>query len=115
MCEVKREYYKTGELESECFELNEKKEGIYKSYYPDGQLEIICSYIDGKINGEHKYYHINGQLCEICFYTDDKMNGEYRRYDPLKRLLKTLMFENGVLSNVNYKKIVSCEEYENIN
>ena len=23
MCEVKREYYKTGELKSECFELNQ--------------------------------------------------------------------------------------------
>ena len=27
MAEVKRTYYKSGELESECFEINDKKNG----------------------------------------------------------------------------------------
>ena len=50
MAEVKRTYYESGELESECFEINGKKNGEYKEYYEDGQLYIICSYIDGKTN-----------------------------------------------------------------
>jgi antitoxin component YwqK of YwqJK toxin-antitoxin module len=52
MAEVKRTYYETGELESEVFLLNGKKNGEYKSYHRNGQLRVIYSYIDGKINGE---------------------------------------------------------------
>ena len=48
MAEVNRTYYKTGELKSECFEINGKKNGEYKRYHQNGQLNIICSYIDGK-------------------------------------------------------------------
>ena len=36
MCEVKREYYKTGELKSECFEINGKKNGEEKTYHENG-------------------------------------------------------------------------------
>jgi antitoxin component YwqK of YwqJK toxin-antitoxin module len=32
MAEVRREYYSTGELKYECFEINGKKEGEYLSY-----------------------------------------------------------------------------------
>ena len=48
MAEVKREYYESGKLKSECFEINGKKNGEYKRYHQNGQLNIICSYIDGK-------------------------------------------------------------------
>ena len=41
MTEVKRTYYSTGELRSEWFEVNEKKEGEYKSYHKNGKLKAI--------------------------------------------------------------------------
>ena len=46
MADVKIIYYETGELKSECFVINDKKNGIYKSYHPDGQLNVSCIYID---------------------------------------------------------------------
>ena len=52
MAEVKRTYYETGELESEVFLLNGKKNGEYKSYRENGQLESISSYNNDEINGE---------------------------------------------------------------
>jgi antitoxin component YwqK of YwqJK toxin-antitoxin module len=38
---VHRTYYETGELESEVFMNNGKKEGEYKNYYESGQLKDI--------------------------------------------------------------------------
>ena len=52
MAEVKRTYYNNGELESEVFVINGKRNGNYKEYHENGQLMEICSYIDGKKNGE---------------------------------------------------------------
>ena len=52
MAEVKRTYYNNGELESEVFLLNGKRNGEYKEYHMNGQLYWICSYIDDKLYGE---------------------------------------------------------------
>ena len=66
MAEVKREYYKSGELKSEVFVINGKYHGEYKKYYENGQLELLCSYIDNKMNGEIKSYFPDGQLRYIA-------------------------------------------------
>ncbi len=71
MAELRRQYYLTGELYSEVFIINGKKEGQFRSYYPNGTLCIICNYVNGKINGEYKQYHQNGQLNVISNYNDD--------------------------------------------
>jgi antitoxin component YwqK of YwqJK toxin-antitoxin module len=47
MAEVKRTYYMNGELESEVFEINGKRNGEYKSYHENGELHVICSYENG--------------------------------------------------------------------
>ena len=57
MAEVVRTYYYTGELESEVYNVNGKKNGEYKKYHPSGQLWEICSYTDDKRNGECKVYY----------------------------------------------------------
>ena len=48
MAEVKRTYYKSGELKSEVFVIDGKMYGEYKKYHSNGELYIICSYVDGK-------------------------------------------------------------------
>ncbi len=70
MSELTREYYHRGELYSEVFMINGKKEGEYRSYYPNGKLCIICNYVNDKIIGEYKQYHQNGQLNVIAQYID---------------------------------------------
>jgi antitoxin component YwqK of YwqJK toxin-antitoxin module len=64
MAKVVRIYYdmEQTKLNEEYYEIDEKKEGIYKRYYGNGNLMKICNYIDDKRNGEFKSYHMNGQL-----------------------------------------------------
>ena len=52
MAELKKEYFESGELKSECFEVNGKKYGEHKIYNKNGQLLNSCSYVDGKKNGD---------------------------------------------------------------
>jgi antitoxin component YwqK of YwqJK toxin-antitoxin module len=58
MAKVVRTYHddEQTKVREEYFEINGKKEGIYKSYHENGKLEEICNYIDGKKEGEYKYY-----------------------------------------------------------
>jgi antitoxin component YwqK of YwqJK toxin-antitoxin module len=68
MAEVVRTYHDTGELLSEVYVIDGKKNGIYKEYYYSGQLWVICSYTDDKINGEYKIYYPSGKLIEKHYY-----------------------------------------------
>ena len=47
MAEVKRTYYESGALKSECFEINGKKNGEYKYYFANGELIHKCYYDNG--------------------------------------------------------------------
>ena len=71
---VIRTYYdkEQTKLKTEYFQLNGKRNGIYKSYHSNGQLESEVNYIDGKENGIHKSYYKNGQLREEVNYIDGK-------------------------------------------
>ncbi len=97
MAEVKYIYYPNGQLSAEWFEINGKREGIFKSYHLNNSniaelfdvskntdktlhICIISYYVNGKLNGEFKSYYKNGQLCSICSYIDDKIQGEYKKY-----------------------------------
>ena len=66
--QVIRNYYETGELQEEYFQLNGKKEGEYKRYNYNGNLYAICNYFNGHPKGEYKSYHENGELKEIRNY-----------------------------------------------
>ena len=115
MAEVKREYYPTGELESEWFEINGKKEGEFKLYYNIdcesnhenvsecdrifyGQLMIIYSYVGDKLHGEYKQYYSNGQLSCSVMYIDDKRNGEYKRYFESGQLEEICLYIDGEIN-----------------
>ena len=54
MAKVVRTYHddEKTKLREEYYEINGKKEGLYKKYYYNGQLEVICNYTDDKINGK---------------------------------------------------------------
>ena len=64
MAKVVRTYFnkKQTKLKEEYYEVNKRKEGIYKSYFENGNIDIICNYINGKKNGEYKLYYSNGQF-----------------------------------------------------
>lgn len=113
MAEIKRTYYKSGKLLSECFEINGVKNGEFKKYHENGQLRQIYTYVNDKINGEYKDYYENGcelffkhknmlktdffgQLCVICTYVDGKLNGEYTTYYSNGDLEDSYIYINGI-------------------
>jgi antitoxin component YwqK of YwqJK toxin-antitoxin module len=72
MTELKRTYYESGNIESEVFIINGKKEGYYKKYYENENIELIFPYIDNKLNGYCKRYGTTGNLHYICNMTNNK-------------------------------------------
>ena len=88
MAKVVRTYHDTGELQSEVYMINGKKNGMYKEYYRNGQLWKIFSYIDDKLNGEYKRYYSSGQLNIICSYTDDNHIQMIRRMANINIIMK---------------------------
>ena len=54
---------------------------VIKTYHYTGELKSEVYYVNGKKNGEYKKYYENGQLWEICSYTNDKKNEKYKMYD----------------------------------
>ncbi len=100
MVEYKREYYNSGELEKEYFEINEKKEGEFKSYYKNGKIREIYTYIDGKRNGEYKYYFPDGSLTTIGTSVNDNKNGEFKYYSD-NVLVDSCIYINGVRKTVD--------------
>lgn len=86
--EVKKEYYSTGELESETAMLGDKLEGVKKYYYRSGKLKSFETYKNGIKDGPYEYYFENGQLRQSCNYTNGKFNGNLKEY-----------YSNGVLKN----------------
>ena len=90
---MQREYYDTGELLSEVFVINGKKEGKCKIYYANGNINVICHYVNNKLNGVYINYFMNipGQIYDICYFLDDIKQGECKRY-----------YDNGQLLEIYY-------------
>ena len=66
--ELKKSYYENGQLKSETYYINNKRNGLSKEYYENGQLEGEGSYKDNRYIGEWRTYHENGKLRSIENY-----------------------------------------------
>lgn len=90
---MQRKYYDTGELKSEVFVIDGKKEGKCKVYYSNGNINVICNYVNNKLNGEYINYFCNtpGQIYDIGYFLDGKRQGECKRY-----------YDNGQLLEIYY-------------
>jgi antitoxin component YwqK of YwqJK toxin-antitoxin module len=97
MAEVKRTYYDSGELCQEYFEVDGKKEGIYKSYHQSGNIEEIVPYINGLQNGEIKWYWENGKIETEFFMKNGKYHGEHKQYDENGELYEYRMYVDDII------------------
>jgi len=124
MTEVERTYYESGELRSEVFVINSKKEGEYKEYSRKGKIIKKKFYTDNKLNGEsidyyseendyiplilskpniaREYYNMTGKFCiddqnlkVSQTYIDDKLNGEYKSYHYNGKIDESIMYIDG--------------------
>ncbi len=99
--ETKREYYENGELKSEVYYLNYKKEGEYREYYQ--------SQDDHQLQGDNQSPVDNRQIHVICNYLDGKLCGEFKLYSKSKVGSIPKLKEKRIYSNNG--KILEKKEY----
>lgn len=90
---VYREYYKNGNTKIEGY-LDQKgeKSGIWKGYSENGQIQSETFFLEGKKNGHTVVFLPNGKPKYIGEYKDDIKIGLWRFYDDQGNLSKEVEF-----------------------
>jgi antitoxin component YwqK of YwqJK toxin-antitoxin module len=76
------EYWTNGNIGSEYYIKNGKKDGVCKSYYITGELFSIEFYKNGKNFGLYRKYWPNGKIKESYYWSEK--DGYYENYSPHK-------------------------------
>jgi antitoxin component YwqK of YwqJK toxin-antitoxin module len=89
-------FYDTGEIASEGFYVNEKKDSIWKYYsYYTNTLTASETYKMGVKNGAEKHYYENQKVSEEIQWKNGVKEGEWNQYfDNGKPKLKTINTQN---------------------
>lgn len=110
--EVKKSFYKTGELRAEE-EINKtgKRDGKRTYYYKSGKVGAIQNYKNGKKNGESIAYYESGKVKEKeiladdgsgsqkRFYEDGTLKSEFTAEAGMKNIIKKAYYQNGKLKS----------------
>ena len=91
---VYKEYYDNGELKSEVFMCNGKKEGLYISYQKNGLLYEEINYINDKKEGLSKLFFDNGNIFIEINYKNNKKFGTETVYYENGNIKSTIEYEN---------------------
>lgn len=73
-----QEYYENGQLHSQGYFKEGKRNGEYKKWYESGTPWIHIHYKKGMLNGEFRTWYNNFQLCVKTNYKEGELHGEYR-------------------------------------
>jgi antitoxin component YwqK of YwqJK toxin-antitoxin module len=115
-----REWYSNGQLCTESFYRDDKRDGECKSWYPDGQICYREFFQNGKLKegkywysggelmkheyyqtiGEFKFWYENGQMKEYAFYLDKELgstwlHGKYKRWHENGNIWGQSFFRDG--------------------
>lgn len=104
---VVRDYYITGELQSEFYAVyldyeDEGKnfhEGEATWYFKNGQVEQKRYYMNNRINGKNTFYFDNGQVRQEVNYDYGRYHGEYKEWYKTGNLALFALYERGKLLN----------------
>ncbi|MDX1701067.1 MAG: hypothetical protein R3250_10635, partial [Melioribacteraceae bacterium] len=55
-------YHSNGEVKTETYYKQGKKDGVESTYYSSGEIESFGIYINGKKDGKYYRYHLNGLI-----------------------------------------------------
>jgi antitoxin component YwqK of YwqJK toxin-antitoxin module len=94
-------YSKNGNLLEEIPYKNDKIDGIKKNFLENGKLYSEISYKDGVQHGSYFFYEGNPDPVISGNYVNGKKEGDWQIKDERGKLLQTLKYENGVLTNVS--------------
>jgi antitoxin component YwqK of YwqJK toxin-antitoxin module len=77
---LRQTYHITGEKQTECVYIDDKKNGLYQSWYENGQINGECTYINNEINGVYKQWYITGQIEKEFNCINSEKNGVYQSW-----------------------------------
>ncbi|MEE9407593.1 MAG: hypothetical protein V3V28_05910 [Polaribacter sp.] len=82
---VEKEYYNTGQLLSEFYLENGKKDGLFRSYYKNGKLKVVHNYKnDKRIDSSIYYYKQPKQKVKLIEYIINDSIKKLVYYDSIK-------------------------------
>ena len=87
-------FYTNGDLMSESYFQNGKKEGIEKAYYKDGKWSE-WPFRGGKLEGTVKFYFQNGQIKLEQPFKNDEKDGVEKEYYQSGALERETSYKNG--------------------
>ena len=95
-------YFINGLINIEYYQINNKKNGIYKQYYQTGQLQEERNYVDDVLHGSYITYAINGNITSEYIYNNGKIHGIFKKWSDGK-----------YHPNTTYEEYTYCEEIKN--
>jgi antitoxin component YwqK of YwqJK toxin-antitoxin module len=94
---VYHEFNKHGVLVCEGKMVDGLREGEWREYYDTGELAIIQHYVKGEPHGRFMSYHMNGSKWSEGTHSNGKCCGMFRVYDEQGKLVRTMIYKEGVL------------------
>lgn len=79
--DYQKNYYDTGELQSEGLFVKGQQQGLWIYYFRDGKKRIEKEMKDGKPHGKSLWFHPNGTLGWEENYKDGQAEGSFIYYD----------------------------------
>ena len=98
---IKKNYYKSGELKIEVSYKNGKPNGLAKTYYKSGKVSSTKMFKDGKKNGLSKTYYETGELNDVMTYKNNKREGLAKEYFKSGKLKRERRFNNDKLNGLS--------------
>ncbi len=87
--EIKKEYYKNGNIKKEFSLKHGKYDGVLKKYFDTGDLKELHIYSDGSIIDSSLYFNPGGILKYTEYHLVDSTTSKYRKYYYTDRSLKS--------------------------
>ena len=95
-----RWWYENGYRKSEGTYKNGKPDGTWREWYDSGQMKSEGNYKNGEPNGTWKYWYESGQLEYEHIYKNGELDGIWRRWYESGQMEYEKTYKNGNLENV---------------
>lgn len=101
-----KNYFETGDVESEQIFSSANGKGMWKAYFKTGELRAECDLKNGKLEGIYKRYYINNHLAEEIRIKNGIGNGTQKTYSEADNL-------RGEFTIINGKREGTARVFEN--
>ena len=94
-------FYPNGNISEETIWKNDLKNGAWTQYFENGQVKSTATYINDKLEGMFMVYFPNGKKRIEGAYENDAPDGEWKRYDEKAKLVSTIHYAHGIITNMD--------------